>query len=207
METSFLIDWATSFIGNYGLYGILALMTLESFFIPFPSEITMGFAGFLAGRGVFEFWEAVGVGTAGNILGSVLAYFVGYTKGEAWIRSFIKSFGKLVFIKEQDFIKAKKWFEKYDQDMLLPARMLPVIRAFISMPAGVSKMNFFLFLTLTSTGTFVWTWFLTFLGLKLGQNWLLIEPNFKRFQYLILAAFTLIVGFFFVRKFKRFNLK
>ena len=160
-------------------------MTAESALIPIPSEITMPFAGFLAGRGLMNFWLAVSVGAFANLTGSILAYWLGYKKGEEWVRIAIKKWGRWLLIKEEEFDKAKTWFSNYGQWITFASRLLPVVRTFISLPAGISKMDLKLFSALTFIGSFIWSAFLAYLGLKLGQNWLSIEPYFRKFQILI----------------------
>src|SRR3989344_4011851 len=108
--THFLVTNLTNFIEGYGLVAVFILMTAESALIPIPSEVTMPFAGFMAGRGILNFWLAVTVGAFANMTGSLLAYWLGYTKGEIWVRLAIKKWGKWLLIKETEFDRAKKWF-------------------------------------------------------------------------------------------------
>lgn len=187
--TKIVIETLTTLISTYGVASVFVLMTLESALIPIPSEITMTFAGFLAGAGVFNFWLIVFVGALGNLAGSLLAYWLGYVKGEEWVRTAIRKWGKWLLIREEEFDKAKAWFEKYGQGITFASRLLPIVRTFISLPAGIAKMNLPLFSVLTFIGSFVWSGFLAYLGLKLGQNWLSIEPYFRKFQLVIILAF------------------
>lgn len=182
-----IVQILTKIIEQYGLFAVFILMTAESALIPIPSEVTMPFAGFMAGRGILNFWLAVTVGAFANLTGSLLAYWLGYTKGESWVRVAIKKWGKWLLIKEEEFDKAKEWFKKYGQIVTFTSRLLPVVRTFISLPAGISKMNLPLFSVLTFIGSFLWSAFLAYLGLKLGQNWQTIEPFFRKFQFLIIG--------------------
>jgi len=193
--TTFFVEILTALIAKYGLLAVFMLMTAESALIPIPSEVTMPFAGFMAGRGILNFWLAVTVGAFANMTGSLLAYWLGYTKGEIWVRLAIKKWGKWLLIKETEFDRAKKWFHNYGQWVAFGSRLLPVVRTFISLPAGISKMNLPLFSILTFIGSFVWSAFLAYLGLKLGQNWIAIEPYFRKFQFLIvgLGVFVVII--------------
>lgn len=183
--TQQLVSSLTFLIETFGYGAVLTLMTLESALIPIPSEVTMPFAGFLVGRGIFNFWLVVLVGAAGNLVGSLAAYYLGFYKGEEWTRLAIKKWGRWLLIKEKEFDRAKDWFFKYGQLVAFTSRLLPVVRTFISLPAGIARMNVYIFSILTFTGSFVWSTFLTFLGLKLGQNWMVIEPYFRKFQILI----------------------
>lgn len=173
-------------IYQYGIGAIFVLMTAESALIPIPSEITMPFAGFLAGVGKMNFWLAVFVGATGNLVGSLLAYWLGYVKGEEWVRIAIRKWGRWLLIREEEFDKAKDWFGKYGQGVTFVSRLLPVVRTFISLPAGIAKMNLPLFSLLTFIGSFFWSGVLAYMGLKLGQNWLSIEPYFRKFQLAII---------------------
>lgn len=192
----FLATTLTSFVEMWGLLAVFVLMTLESALIPIPSEITMPFGGFLAGLGILNFWLVVLVGALGNLVGSLLAYWLGATKGEKWVRIVIRKWGKWLLIKEKDFDTAKKWFHKYGQVVTFGSRLLPIVRTFISLPAGISRMNLPLFSLLTFLGSFIWSAFLAWLGLKLGQNWMAIEPYFRKFQFVIVGLFIAATAFY-----------
>jgi len=196
--THFFVENLTNLIEAYGLLAVFILMTAESVLIPIPSEITMPFAGFMAGRGVLDFWTIVFVGAFANLVGSLLAYWLGFTKGEKWLRITIRKWGKWLLIKESEFDKALKWFHSRGQWVSFGSRMLPIVRTFISLPAGIAKMNILLFSVLTFLGSFIWSTFLTYLGLKMGQNWMAIEPYFRQFQFLIIGLF-LAVAVWYIR--------
>jgi membrane protein DedA with SNARE-associated domain len=199
----FFVQNLTTLIDAYGLIAVFVLMTAESALIPIPSEVTMPFAGFLASRGVINFWAAVIIGASGNLFGSLLAYWLGFVKGEGWVRLAIKKWGKWLLIKESEFDKAKSWFQEYGQWVTFGSRLLPVVRTFISLPAGIARMSLPLFSVLTFVASFIWSIFLAFLGLKLGQNWLAIEPYFRRFQFLIVGIGVFVIGLYFWRHLKR----
>lgn len=201
--TKFLVENLTRLIEVYGLWAVFVLMTAESALIPIPSEVTMSFAGFLAGRGLMNFWAAVTVGASANLVGSWLAYWLGYAKGEEWVRFAIKRWGKWLLIRESEFDKAKGWFHTHGQWVTFGSRLLPVVRTFISLPAGIAKMNFPLFSVLTFIGSFIWSAFLAYLGLKLGQNWLAIEPYFRKFQFFIVGLFVAAAAFYIWTHLKR----
>jgi len=194
-------------IQSYGLLSVFVLMTAESALIPIPSEVTMAFAGFLASRGVFNIWEAVLIGALGNLIGSLLAYYLGYRKGELWIRYAINKWGKWFLVSEHDFDKAKKWFEKYGQGVSFGSRMLPIVRTYISLPAGIARMRIDLFSVLTFLGSFIWSGFLAYLGFKLGQNWEAIGPYFRKFQIAIVVVIIFAVAFYIYKHIKRGTFK
>jgi membrane protein DedA with SNARE-associated domain len=188
-----LSNFLTEVILRFGYLSIFLLMTAESVLIPIPSEVTMSFAGFLAGRGAVNYWEVVLIGAIGNTCGSVLAFYLGFFKGEQWILSIIRNWGKWLLLKESEFEKSKKWFQTYGQWVTFGSRLLPIVRTFISLPAGIARMNITIFVTLTFLGSFLWSGFLAYLGLKLGQNWMAIEPIFRKFQIIIIGGFGLLL--------------
>jgi membrane protein DedA with SNARE-associated domain len=201
--TEFFVSTLTGLINTYGLFAVFTLMTAESALIPIPSEITMPFAGFLAGRGVMSFWMAILIGAMGNLTGSLLAYWLGFTKGEDWVRQAIRKWGKWFLIREHEFDRAKDWYAKYGQSITFASRLLPIVRTFISLPAGIAKMNLPLFSILTFVGSFFWSAVLAWFGLKLGENWLAIEPYFRKFQIVIVALGVLAVGLYLYTHLKR----
>ena len=201
--TEFLVSNLTSLISSYGLLAVFVLMTAESALVPIPSEITMPFAGFMAGIGVFDFWTAVAVGALGNLVGSLLAYWLGYAKGEDWVRFAIRRWGKWLLIREHEYDKSKAWYQKYGQGITFASRLLPIVRTFISLPAGIARMNLSLFSLLTFIGSFLWSAVLAYVGLKLGENWLSIEPFFRKFQFVIVGLGVLAVALYIYTHIKR----
>lgn len=153
----------------------------------------MTFAGFLSGVGILNIWVVILVGTVGNVIGSLLAYWLGQKMGEEWIRKAIRKWGRWFLIKESEFDTALNWFHKYGQGITFGSRLLPILRTFISLPAGIAKMDAKLFALLTLVGSFIWSGILAFIGLKLGQNWALVEPYFRKFQYIIIAGFLALI--------------
>lgn len=188
-----IVEFLTQIISQYGLFAVFLLMTAESALIPIPSEVTMTFAGFLAGRGLINIWLAIFIGATGNLTGSLLAYWLGYTKGEEWVRVAIRKWGKWLLMRESEFDKSKTWFYKYGQGITFASRLLPIVRTFISLPAGIAKMKLPLFSFLTFVGSFFWSGVLAFVGLKLGENWISVEPYFRKFQLVIIALFIFLL--------------
>lgn len=167
-------------IESLGYIGVFTLMALESANVPIPSEIIMPFSGFLASQGSFNFWLVVFIGALGNLAGSLVSYFSADKLGK-YIRG------------NRDFVLAESWFEKYGEISMFFSRMLPVVRTFISFPAGMFKVNIWKFSFYTFTGSFLWSLFLTYIGFELGENWHSLEPYFRKFDYLIVGF--VIVGF------------
>ncbi len=196
----------TSLISTYGYFAIFILMTAESALIPIPSEITMTFAGFLSAAGIMNFWAATFTGAFGNLVGSLLAFWLGKATGEEWIRTAIKKWGKWFLVHEKDFDLSLKWFKKYGQTITFSSRLLPIVRTFISLPAGIAEMDITLFSVFTFIGSFLWSGVLAYLGLKLGQNWQAIDPFFRKFQFLIVGAGLILVLIYIKKHLKRSSL-
>jgi membrane protein DedA with SNARE-associated domain len=157
----------TEVIGDYGYYAVIVLMILESACIPIPSEVTMVFGGFLVSRGRLDFFWVGMLGTLANVLGSCLAYWVGLVGG----RTLIERWGKYIFLRKHEIDRAEVWFEKHGEAAVFVSRLLPVVRTFISLPAGVAKMPFVKFTLYTFLGCLPWTFALTWAGFLLGENW------------------------------------
>ncbi len=201
--TEFFVQNLTNLIRSQGYFAIFLLMTAESALIPIPSEITMTFAGFLSGVGIFNFWIAVLIGSVGNLFGSLLAFWLGKAMGENWVREAIKKWGKWLLIHEKDFDLSVKWFKKYGHGITFTSRLLPIVRTFISLPAGIAEMNVWHFSFFTLAGSFIWSLILAYLGLRLGQNWQTVEPFFRKFQFIIIGLGVLAVGLYIYRHLKR----
>lgn len=165
-----LVIWVTHTIAHLGYPGVLLLMTLESACIPIPSEAIMPFAGALIkidpARG-FNLHVLAFVGALGNLLGSIIAYGVGHVGG----RPFLEKYGKFVLIRKRDIDKADHYFQKYGEMTVLVSRVLPIVRTFISLPAGISRMHFGRFCAYTFIGALPFCYLLTWAGDILGRNW------------------------------------
>ncbi len=180
------------FIQTTGYAGIFVLMTLESALIPIPSEITMPFSGFLASTGTLSIWPIIIVGTFANLVGSLLAYWVGYLLEETILITLIKKYGKFILVTEHDYERANKWFSKYGDKIIFISRLLPGIRTVISLPAGMFEMDIKKFIIYTTIGCFIWSTLLTYIGYYLGENWMSLEGVYKKFE--ILIVIVLIAG-------------
>ena len=168
-------------ISASGYLGIVALMGIESACIPLPSEIIMPFSGYLVFRGDFELYRVALAGAFGCVVGSVPAYYLGLFGG----RPLVERYGKYVLISHRDLDIADRWFERYGDWAIFFSRLLPVVRTFISFPAGVARMNFSRFVTYTFIGSFPWCLGLAYVGMKLGENWDTLGVYFHRFDMVI----------------------
>jgi len=198
---AFIASFIIQIIEKTGYSGITFLMALESANIPIPSEIIMPFSGFLVFAGKFSFLLVGLFGALGNLLGSILGYFIGYFGG----RNFLEKYGKYFFIYRKDLEKADVWFSRYGQGIVFFSRVLPVIRTFISTPAGIAKMNFKTFCFYTILGSLPWSFFLTFIGFKMGENWQILDIYFRKLDWLIIVSILLVIAWWLWKHIK--NLK
>jgi membrane protein DedA with SNARE-associated domain len=195
-------SWIIHFISTLGYFGVFILMTLESACIPIPSEVTMPFAGSLVVTGTFNFWLVVFVGTLGNLVGSLLAYWIGWWGQEAVVRKIIVKYGKYVLVSEHEYDRSERWFRNHGELIVLLSRVLPVLRTFISLPAGVAKMKFKKFVIYTVVGCLIWSYILTQIGVVLGNNWKSLEGYFRKFDVVIVVACVLLVIWYVWHKLK-----
>ena len=196
---SFLVYWITYIIGLTGYAGIFLLMLLESAGAPIPSEIIMPFSGFLIASGKLNFWAVVLIGTVANLIGSIFAYLGAILGG----RPMLEKWGKYLLISRRDLDLADRWFKKYGELTIFFSRLVPLLRTFISFPAGVARMNFKKFCFYTFLGSLPWVWLFTWLGVKMGENWELIRKKIEAFDIFILAIAVLIVVWYIKRHFKK----
>jgi membrane protein DedA with SNARE-associated domain len=195
-------SWIIHFISTLGYFGVFILMTLESACIPIPSEVTMPFSGSLIASGQFNFWILVIVGTLGNLAGSMLAYWLGWWGQEAVVRKILVKYGKYLLLSEHEYDRSERWFKNHGELIVFASRVLPVLRTFISLPAGVAKMKIKKFVTYTVVGCFIWTAILTEIGVILGNNWKSLEIYFRKFDVVIVVAVVAVVVWYISRKLK-----
>jgi membrane protein DedA with SNARE-associated domain len=193
--TDKLATFATNVVGDLGLPGVFLLMVAESACIPIPSEATMLFAGFNVHNGEYPLWAAVAVGTVANLVGSWIAYAVGYY-GRIEL---LEKHGKFFHIKPSHLAWAERWFERYGAGAVFFSRMLPIIRTFISLPAGVARMPFWKFSILTVAGCLPWVFLLTFAGEKAAENWTDWKDSLHYVDYTVAAAIVIGIAYLVVR--------
>jgi len=195
--TMTLTDFVIRFIEETGYSGILFLMTLESACIPVPSEVIMPFSGYIAWQHNLTLTGVVIAGALGNLLGSLLAYIAGLKGG----RPFLRRYGPYILITDGKLRMADEWFERYGHEAILISRVLPVIRTFISLPAGIARMDLKKFIIYTFAGSLPWCLILAYSGYLLGPRWTSLGPLFHTLDYAILIAIPLIL-FYIYRKIK-----
>lgn len=193
------------FIEYFGYIGIFILMTLESALIPLPSEVTMPFSGFLVSKGEFSFIIVVLMGALGNLAGSLIAYGIGYFLSESLIITLVDKYGKFFLITRHEYDTSIRWLKKYGDGVAFFSRLLPGVRTFISLPAGLSKVNIWKFSFYTFLGSLIWSAFLTYIGVYLGNQWNSIEKYYRKFEVLIAAILILGLVWYVNHKLKLFK--
>lgn len=187
-----LVNFIVNIIAHTGYAGVLGLMTFESVGLPIPSEVIMSFAGFLVVDGKLLFWLVVLAGTAGNLFGSLLAYWIGFRGG----RPLIEKYGKYILISKHDLDLADKWFAHNGELAVLVGRILPVVRTYISFPAGIAKMDLKKFSFYSFVGSLPWCILLTWLGVRLGNNWDLIRQKLHNFDLAIGLGILVLIALY-----------
>src|SRR3954471_17634047 len=190
-----IVNFAVDVVDALGLAGVFVLMVLESACIPIPSEATMLFAGFNVSDGHYSLFAAVAVGSLANLVGSWIAYAVGYY-GRV---DLLEKHGKKLHIKPSHLAWADRWFERHGDATVFFARMVPIVRTFISLPAGVARMPFWRFSAFTLLGCIPWVFMLTFIGEQVGANWEDWKDSLHYVDYAVAALIVLGAAYLFVR--------
>jgi membrane protein DedA with SNARE-associated domain len=194
---SLVANFILGIINQTGYLGVFILMALESCNVPIPSEVVMPFSGFLVHQKIFSLVVLAVIGALGNLFGSLVSYFIAFKLKDGVKRFFEKS--KFFY---HDYVKAENFFNRYGEKSALIARVLPIVRTYISFPAGVFKVNLLKFSIYTFLGSLVWSYFLAYLGFYLGENWQILESYFRRFDYLILIVIVGFLCYYIFRKIK-----
>jgi membrane protein DedA with SNARE-associated domain len=182
-------------ISQWGYTGIFIGMALESACIPVPSELIFGFAGYLVYLGKLNFILSTAAGVAGGLLGSVIAYLAGFYGG----RPFVEKYGKYVLLSKQHIDTAQRWFDRYGLKATFFSRLLPVVRTFISLPAGFAKVDLGKFILYTVLGSLPWTVALLYAGQMLGENWRDLNAMGHEIS-LVVAAVLVVAVVYYLRK-------
>ena len=188
-----LIDFIISTISNSGYVGIFLLMIAESALIPIPSEVIMPFSGYLVSSGKFNVAYVIIAGSIGNLVGSLVTYYIGLRLG----REFILKYGKYVLLRKSHLEITESYFKKYGDRSTFISRMLPAVRTYISLPAGVAKMNPKKFITYTLIGSIIWNSALTYIGIQLGQEWKNILHYSNYFDGIVVIGVIVAIVVFF----------
>jgi membrane protein DedA with SNARE-associated domain len=196
-----VIPFLDSLYGAVGYLGVLIAMAIESAMIPLPSELILPYAGFLVSdpsklepltHGPWAFWVVVIAATIGNTIGSLIAYAIGAWGG----RPFLERYGKYLLIRHHEIELAERFFDKYGNATAFFSRLLPVVRTFISFPAGVARMPLGRFIAYSTAGAFLWSTLLVYAGTVLGENWVDIRHALQPFDLLIAVGVVALVVLF-----------
>ena len=195
-----IVEFLTRLLQTIGWPGVIGIMTLESANIPIPSEVTMPLAGWMLvqARGLTAWdalWQGGLFGAIGCTMGSVLNYALGAWGG----RPLLRRYGKWILVHEEDLEKADKWFGRYGDWAAFISRLLPIVRTFISFPAGVTRMRFWTFTVLSFVGSFIWCGLLALGGFYLGENWETLRNAMRPFDIPIAIAIVAAVGYYVYR--------
>ncbi len=202
-----VLPFIDALYSRFGYIGVVIAMAIESAAIPLPSELILPFAGWSVSRGLTEpltnspwtYWGAVVAGVVGNTAGSLVGYAVGAFGG----RPLVERYGRYVLISSHDLEIAERWFDKYGEATVFFSRMLPIVRTFISVPAGVARMPLWRFVVFSILGAIPWVMLLVWGGMVLGDHWLDLKQSLKGLDYLVAALLVLGVGVFVWRHIRR----
>ncbi|MBI4753683.1 DedA family protein [Candidatus Desantisbacteria bacterium] len=188
-------------IDGWGYIGVFLSMIMESLCLPTASETTMSFSGFLVSTGKFNIWIVIFLGTIGDLIGAVLSYGIGYYGG----RPLLLKYGKYLLIVSNDIKILESWLVRQGERVVFLSRNVPIIRTFISLPAGIGRMNFLRFIACTVVGSLPWCMVLVCMGLFMGEEWKTIERIFFNFNMIVGIFLLVLLGIFIGMRLKRGN--
>ncbi len=202
-----VLPFLESLYERFGYVGVVIAMTIESCAIPLPSELILPFAGWSVSRGLVDpltsspwtYWAAVLAGVLGNTLGSLASYAIGAYGG----RPLVERYGRYVLISAHDLALAERWFARFGEATVFFSRMLPIVRTFISVPAGIARMPLWRFALFSILGAIPWVMFLVWGGMQLGDHWLDLKHALKGLDYVVAAAIVAALGLFVWRHVRR----
>ena len=199
-------EWIIDLVEQFGYWGVFFLIAIENVFPPIPSEVILTFSGFMTHSTNLTVTGVVLVSTAGSVIGAVILYGVGLLLDVERLEKIIDKYGKILRLTKEDIHKADAWFDKYGIWTVLFCRVIPLVRSLISIPAGMSNMNFGLFLLFTTIGTLVWNTVLVNVGASVGSNWHEIVEYmdvFSNVVYVILGLLFILAIVWYIRKRRR----
>lgn len=196
-----MTDWIISIMEQLGYFGIALLMFLDNVFPPVPSEIIMPSAGFAASQGQLSLIGVIVAGSLGSLIAAAALYWIGRKISHEALFNWVDCYGKYLFIKSNDVKKALDWFERYGHRVVFFGRMIPAVRSLISIPAGMSRMPFWKFMSYSALGTIIWTTFLAYVGFYFGNNTELMQQIFSRVGYVIITICMIVGSIWLYKKF------
>ena len=196
-------SWIIDLIDQYGYWGVFFLIALENIFPPIPSEVILTFGGFMTNSTGLSIVGVIVTATIGSVFGAVILYSIGLLLDVERLEKLIDRYGKVLRLTKDDIHKADAWFDRYGIWTVFFCRVIPLVRSVISIPAGMSNMNFGLFLLFTTLGTLIWNTILVNVGAAVGSNWHDIVQYMDMFSnvvYAILALLFLLAVIWYMRK-------
>ncbi|GFP78355.1 DedA family protein [Clostridium fungisolvens] len=196
----FIVSWAIYVLGKLGYFGVFSLMALESACIPIPSEAILPFGGYLASSAYtgnkLNLILVIIIGTLGGTFGSVCIYYIGAKGG----RPLVEKYAEKLRLSKSHLEMSDNYFNKYGEKIAFFSRLLPIIRTFISLPAGISKMNFKKFVFYTFVGSLIWSIILGYAGYMMGENWTKIRSWLHIADYIVVVAVVVLIGYWIVNR-------
>lgn len=199
--------WIIHFMEQYGYFGIAWLIFLENVFPPIPSEIILTFGGFMTTKTDLTFVGVVITSTIGSVIGAIALYGIGTWIGENKLYNLVHNYGKFLRVTTEDLTKTFKWFERYGYWTIFFCRFIPLIRSLISIPAGITRMNIWIFIIFTTIGTLLWNIVLIYLGQTVGGNWHVIVNYMDIYSKIIYVLLLLLVIYILFKWLKRIRQK
>nr|WP_263326339.1 DedA family protein [Neobacillus sp. Marseille-Q6967] len=195
--------WIKELIEQFGYWGVFFLIALENIFPPIPSEVILTFGGYMTSQTNLTVSGVVIASTFGSVFGAVVLYQLGSYLDIVKLEVVIERYGRILRLKKEDLYHAEAWFDKYGVWTVFFCRFVPLIRSLISIPAGMAKMKFSLFLVFTTVGTLLWNMVLINLGARVGENWDVIVEKMDQFSNIIYILLAVIMILIVLRLFKR----
>jgi alkaline phosphatase len=188
--------WIKEFIEQYGYWGVFLLIALENIFPPIPSEVILTFGGYMTVQTNLTVQGVIASSTVGSVFGAVILYQLGVVLNVNKLEVVVERYGRFLRLTKEDLYRADAWFDKYGIWTVFFCRFIPLIRSLISIPAGMAKMNFWLFISFTTLGTILWNTLLINLGARVGENWEVIGERmdqYSNYLYLIFAILLIVI--------------
>lgn len=186
-------EWITNFMEQFGYFGIFLLIMGENLFPPIPSEVILTFGGFMTTKSSMNIFGVVAASTLGSVGGAIVLYYIGRLLSVERIEGLVEKYGKYLRVEKKDVHKADGWFDKYGAWTVFFCRFIPLIRSLISLPAGMSGMNVWLFLGLTTLGTIIWNTVLVIIGASVGDSWDSIVGYMDIYSNIVYGILTILV--------------
>lgn len=196
-------NWITDFMESYGYLAVFFMIMIENVFPPIPSELILTFGGFMTTYSELTIGGTILVSTLGSVAGALILYGLGYVLRIERMERIVERYGHVLRVKKEDLHKANSWFDRYGYWTVLLCRMVPLIRSLISIPAGMARMNVWLFLLFTTIGSLIWNVLLVSLGAALGGSWekiVEVMDVYSSFTYAAIALMLVIGAIAFFRK-------